>query len=135
MEAGEREGQSQSQAAPADPDARATGSVPELRGMAGRLKVDVDGKTIGAITVRDGVVELTGDGAPAQAALSFRSAEEFWKIMRGEFNPVVAGLRGRLTFSGDLTFAVRVVLAIAAARPFSGPSEQTGRTAPAEKGA
>ena len=98
---------------------RRGGMVPELAGTSGRLAVEVDGKIIGDLVVEDGRVELGGDSAPAQGTIAFRSAEDLWKTLRGELNPVVAALQGRMTVQGDLALAIKVMLSVSAASPFA----------------
>lgn len=106
------------EAHPAQADARRGGHVAELAGTDGRIGVEVDGKPVGELRVADGHVELVGESAPTQGVVAFASAEDFWKILRGELNPIVCALQGRLAIQGDLAFTIRVVLAIAAHSPF-----------------
>jgi putative sterol carrier protein len=107
------------EAASADLGARGGGRVEDLAGVSGRLAVEVDGKTVGELVIDDGHVELGGNGAPTQGVVGFKSAEDLWKVLRGQLNPVVASLQGRLTVQGDLAFAVKVILCISAASPFT----------------
>ena len=69
---------------------------------------------------------MGGDGAPTQGTVSFHSAEDLWKVLRGHLNPVVAALQGRLAFEGDFEFAVKVILAISAASPFETAKPEEG---------
>jgi putative sterol carrier protein len=108
--------------AAAELGARSGGRVADLAGVSGRLSVEVDGKTVGELVVEDGHVELGGNGAPTQGVVAFKSAEDLWKVLRGQLNPVVASLQGRLTLQGDLAFAVKVILCIASASPFAAPT-------------
>ena len=104
--------------ASAELGARSGGMVPELSGIVGRLAVEVDGKTVGELVVNHGHVELGGNGAPTQGSLCFRTAEDLWKVLRGQLNPIVASLQGRMFVQGDVAFAVKVILCISAASPF-----------------
>jgi putative sterol carrier protein len=105
--------------ASADLGARRGGRVPDLAGVDGRLAIEVDGKTVGELVVADGHVEFGGNGAPTQGVVGFRSAEDLWKVLRGQMNPIVASLQGRLTLQGDLALAVKIILCISAASPFA----------------
>jgi putative sterol carrier protein len=111
----------------------ALGSAPfadasaQLAGLHGRLKIDAGGKTVGVLQVQDGKVELSSDGASAEARIVCGAAEDVAKIVRGELNPVVAALQGRLSIHGDRIFAIKVVLGLAAAaKNAAGASAQKG---------
>jgi putative sterol carrier protein len=110
----------------ADLGARRGGMVRDLAGISGRVGVEVDGKPIGELVVDDGHVELAGETAPAEGAIAFRSAEDLWKVLRGELNPIVASLQGRMSIRGDLTFVARIILSIAAASPFAAAKAKGG---------
>jgi len=69
----------------------------------------VNGRPVAIITVDDGAVTLTGGGGDAQAVLVCDSEEDAMAILRGELNPVVAALQGRLTVEGDITLAMKTL--------------------------
>jgi putative sterol carrier protein len=94
------------------------GTAPGLKGLHGRLRIDVGGKTIGVLTVDDGHVELINDQGPADAVATCATAEDLKHLVRGEVNPVVAGLQGRVQLQGDMQFAIKVVLGLRAGSPF-----------------
>jgi hypothetical protein len=92
--------------------------VPALANVSGRLRVDVNGKAVGAIVVDRGQVSVTAPEGEAAVVLNLEDPADFLRIVRGQLNPVVAAIQGRLWLDGDLELAVQVINALAAARPF-----------------
>jgi hypothetical protein len=99
-------------------------SVPWLVGIRGRVRADVNGKPVGLVTVDDGTVTLTDGGGDAQAVLVCDSEEDAMAIMRGELNPVVAALQGRLTIEGDITLAIKTLSGIRGSSPLAAQQPQ-----------
>jgi putative sterol carrier protein len=104
-----------------------TESVPWLAGMSGSLRVDLAGQAALVLVIHDAVVtRRPASGADrADAVLSCDSEELVAKFNRGELNPVVAMLQGRLTIEGDRAFAIKAVLGLQALRHPPPPSART----------
>ena len=73
------------------------------------VQVDADEYTIDAR--RDGAGLLSG--APSLHALEPRmsvatSSQDFVKLVRGELNPMMAAMTGKLRISGDMGFALKL---------------------------
>jgi putative sterol carrier protein len=63
-------------------------------------------------------VELINDQGPADAVATCATAEDLKHLVRGEINPIIAGLQGRVQLTGDMLFAIKVVLGLRAGSPF-----------------
>jgi putative sterol carrier protein len=89
------------------------------------LRIEVGGKLLGVLAVNDGDVELAvGDGEAGTVAY-VRSHDDLMYFLRGELNPVVAVLQGRLSIEGDQELASRIILGLQAGSPFHGePSKE-----------
>ena len=93
-------------------------SVALLAGLSGSMRVDVKGTPAGVIDVQNGTVSVNDPAGEATAVASVEDGADFLRILRGELNPVVAAIQGRLALEGDYEFAVQVILALHAAKPF-----------------
>jgi hypothetical protein len=94
--------------------------APGLVGLTGRLRVEVVGKGVGILEVKEGQARfLPGDGDAAATAI-VDGEESVRALLRGRLNPVVAILRGHLDLQGDLDFAIRAILGLHVAGPFAG---------------
>jgi putative sterol carrier protein len=100
----------------------------QLAGLRGRLKIDAGGKTVGVLQVDDGRVQLSPDTESPEAAIICSAEDDVAKIVRGELNPVVAALQGRLAIHGDRIFAIKVVLGLAAAAVAKNAASSTSST-------
>lgn len=90
-----------------------------LAGVDGRLRIELadqpGGPTI--VEVHDGDVTIhEGDGA-ADAVVKCQSKDTVLAIQRGTLNPVVAALQNELAISGDLAFAIEVILSLHGTAP------------------
>jgi hypothetical protein len=96
------------------------GHAPGLEGITGRLRIEVAGKLLGVLAVNDGDVDFVlGDGEAGTVAY-VRTREDLLYFLRGELNPVVAVLQGRLSIEGDQELASRIILGLQAGSPFHG---------------
>jgi len=91
-------------------------AMPSLAGLSGRLRVDVAGHPAWVLEIHDGTVS----GRPAlhaedaDAVLQVDSEETVAALRRGELNPVVALLQGRMHPEGDGALAIRIILGLQA---------------------
>ena len=93
--------------------------APGLVGLTGRLRVQVVGKGVGILEVKEGQARfLPGDGDAAATAI-VDGEESVRALLRGRLNPVVAVLRGHLDLQGDLDFAIRAILGLQVGSPFA----------------
>jgi SCP-2 sterol transfer family len=89
-------------------------SAPWLAGMSGRLRLDVAGQPVRVLDIHEGVVtpSAASGAEPCNAVISCASEELVVAFNRGELNPVVAMLQGRMTIEGDRAFALQAILGL-----------------------
>jgi putative sterol carrier protein len=90
--------------------------VPSLEGWKGRLRVDERTTPIGTIQVDDGELTLLAETSNPDAVYVTDDRADMRRIVEGKLNPIVAAVQGRLGLRGDLEFAIRVILALNAAK-------------------
>ena len=94
------------------------GHAPGHEGITGRLRIEVGGKLFGVLAVNDGDVDFVlGDGEAGTVAY-VRTREDLVHFLRGELNPVVAVLQGRISVEGDQELASRIILGLQSGSPF-----------------
>lgn len=93
--------------------------VPLLAGRSGRMRVDVDGRSAGVIEVQQGHINVSDELGEVGVIAMVDETSDFLRMLRGELNPVVASIQGRLVFQGDVELGVEIVLALNAAKPFA----------------
>ena len=86
-------------------------SVSSLAGLSARLRVDVGGQPAWMLEIHDGTfLSRPAAGAEdADAVLQCDSEETVAAFKRGELNPIVAMLQGRMHPEGDAALAIRVI--------------------------
>ena len=86
-------------------------SVPSLAGLSARLRLDVGGQPVRMLEIYDGTFSSrpAAGAEDADAVLQCDSEETVAAFRRGELNPIVAMLQGRLHPEGDAALAIRVV--------------------------
>jgi SCP-2 sterol transfer family len=91
-------------------------SVPSLAGLSARLRVDVAGQPSRMLEIHDGTFSSrpAAGAEDADAVLKCDSEETVAAFRRGELNPVVAMLQGRMHPEGDSALAIRVILGLQA---------------------
>jgi len=80
-----------------------------LTGLKGRLRVDLGSKVAYMLEIGDGAVTVKPGDGEADAVAICDSEESVAAFRRGELNPVVAILRGQLSLTGNLVFAIKVI--------------------------
>jgi hypothetical protein len=85
--------------------------IPDLVGRSGLIGIEVGGQIVKVLRVEDGRVDLFPQtGQALDAVVTCRSEDDFWKIVSGEVDAIVSGLRGRLSLRGnDLALAMKVI--------------------------
>jgi len=86
--------------------------LPWLSGITGRFRVDIGAQPARMFEIKDGVVtarNATGKEAADTVAIC-DSLESALAIARGDLNPVVAALQGRIRLEGDRAFGIKVIL-------------------------
>jgi glycogen debranching enzyme len=102
----------------------ARGYDPSLRGVKGTCRFEIAGAGTWVLSIQDAALTVTE--MPADAELVVTSdAQEFDRIVRGEVDPFIAALQGKLTISGHLALFPLVVL-----RFFPAPVRQGASDAP-----
>jgi len=91
-------------------------AMPSLAGLSGRLRVDVAGQPAWVLEIHDGTVSVrpAAHAEDAEAVLQFDSEETVAGFKRGELNPVVAMLQGRMHPEGDGALAIRIIMGLQA---------------------
>ena len=91
-------------------------AMPSWAGLSGRLRVDVAGQPAWVLEIHDGTVSISpaAHAVDADAVLEFDSEETVTGFRRGELNPVVAFLQGRVHPEGDGALAIRIILGLQA---------------------
>jgi hypothetical protein len=114
---------SQSVGSPAgDDQVEPGGYVAALAGVSGRIRVVVEGRSLGVLRIDGGYVDfLVGaERVEASTTLHIQDGRDARLIQTGALNPIVASLQGRLVVEGDLALAVRVMLGLQTGSPFNG---------------
>jgi putative sterol carrier protein len=95
------------------------GEAPGLKGVSGRLRLQVGDTPAGVLRIEPGgTVAIAADG-DASALLGTDSVATLEGLLRGELNPIVAMLRDRLWVTGDVALVVRVLFGLQAGSPWS----------------
>jgi len=86
-------------------------SVSSLAGLSARLRVDVGGQPARVLEIYDGTLSSrpAAGAEDADAILQCDSEETVAAFRRGELNPIVAMLQGRMHPEGDAALAIRVI--------------------------
>ncbi len=86
-------------------------SVTSLAGLSARLRLDICGQPARMLEINDGTSSSrpAAGAEDADAVLHCDSEETVAAFRRGELNPIVAALQGRLHVEGDAALAIRVV--------------------------
>ncbi len=93
----------------------ATFRVEALSRTLGRLRVEVDNAPIAVLEIRDGVVQLKpDDGGRVDGVITCTAEDEpsVWRMLMGEFNPIVGLLRARYQVKQNPEFVAAVLLAL-----------------------
>ena len=94
--------------------------VRALQNVSGSLRVDDSAGTLGVIHVERGRVWLGQGDGHADAVAVVADKADLERIVKGELNPVVAAIQGRVVLRGNPDLATRIILALNAAKPFGG---------------
>jgi hypothetical protein len=76
------------------------------------LVIDVLGTRVGVLRVDDGQAEFIPGDAQGDVIARFDDASDARRLLRGEFNPVVAGLQQRMVLRGNRPLGARIVLGL-----------------------
>jgi putative sterol carrier protein len=94
------------------------GKARGLKGVAGRLGLDVAGKSAGVLQIDgSGEVEIVPDGETT-AQLEVDSYDTLARLLSGEMRPMIAYLQGRLRAQGDAALVLRVLLGLQVDSPW-----------------
>jgi putative sterol carrier protein len=88
-------------------EAGGRGENPQLKGIAGSYRFDVEGAGSWRLEVKDGVTSVSESTAPADCVIRCDEAD-FVRISRGEQNLLTALLQGRVQIEGDYALAQRL---------------------------
>ncbi len=87
-----------------------------LEGVSGRVRVECGGEPLATIEVESGDVRLAPVSEAFEAVFVTCDRSDLERLLAGELNPVLASIQGRLAIHGNVEFAVRLFLALRAAR-------------------
>jgi putative sterol carrier protein len=76
-------------------------------GLTATYRFEIEGAGIWTVDVDDGKVSVSENGADADCTIS-TSSETFMKIAKGEQNPTVAYMSGKLKVKGDMGQAMKL---------------------------
>jgi putative sterol carrier protein len=82
------------------------------------MRLQVGGQTLGVLVIDDGHLSLTEDDRPVDVTSICATRDDLVQLLRGELNPVVAALRGKIRQRGDRAFGAKVILGLRAGSPF-----------------
>ncbi|CAN7171595.1 SCP2 sterol-binding domain-containing protein [Phenylobacterium sp. LjRoot219] len=111
-------GSSSDTAIPADWASR-RGAADGVAGLSARIRLGVDGATVGVLKVDDGGVEIVPDGEAA-ATVTTDTLQTLVGLLGGDVQPIVARLQGRVLPEGDIGLVIRVFFGLQAGSPWSG---------------
>jgi putative sterol carrier protein len=80
-----------------------------LEGVHGTLRFLVRQTAVATLTVDDGEVRTAKGDGPADTTIICRSEDDVDRLIRGELNPVIVGLLGRLEIEGDVALGIQVL--------------------------
>jgi putative sterol carrier protein len=76
-------------------------------GLTATYRFEIDGAGTWTVDVDDGKVSVSENGAEADTTIT-TSSETFMKIAKGEQNPTVAYMSGKLKVKGDMGQAMKL---------------------------
>lgn len=80
-----------------------------LEGVHGTLRFLVGQTHIATLTIEEGEARLEKDDAAADTTVLCTSEEDVHRLIRGELNPVIVALLGRLEIEGDVALGIKVL--------------------------
>jgi hypothetical protein len=80
-----------------------------LEGISGSARFLVGRDPYITLSIHDGDVDVVPNDVPVDVTFVCMNKEDAQRLLRGELNPVVASLQGRLGVEGDFALAVRVL--------------------------
>jgi hypothetical protein len=80
-----------------------------LEGVTGTARFMVAENPYITLRVHDGDVDIVPNDVATDVVYRCRSKQDAQALLRGEINPVVAALQGRLDFGGDFGLATRIL--------------------------
>jgi hypothetical protein len=83
-----------------------------LEGVSGAMRIDAPAGALGTLFVADGTARFVSGASAGTARAFFEDPSDIRPLLRGELNPVVAGLQRRIIFGGDRALGARIVLGL-----------------------
>ena len=80
-----------------------------LEGISGTARFVTGQDPYITLKIHEGDVDMVPNDVPVDVTFRCQTKEDAQRLLRGEINPVVATLQGRLEFEGDLGLAVKVL--------------------------
>ena len=80
-----------------------------LEGVHGTLRFLVGKTPVATLTIDDGEARIEKDDRAADTLVLCTSEEDVHRLLRGELNPVVVALLGRLEIEGDVALGIQVL--------------------------
>lgn len=94
------------------------GAAPGLRGVSGRLRLQVANASAGVLQVDPSGAVAIAPGDGSQTVIAVDTHQTLLALLRGELSPVVAALQDRLKVEGDLWLALRVLMGLQGDSPW-----------------
>src|SRR5689334_7476340 len=103
----------QTQAQTAKPNGRTakatTRHTQSLEGVSCTARFSVGRDPYITLRIHDGDLDVVPNYVPADIVFLCKLKEDAQRLLRGELNPIVAALQGRLELEGDYQLAVKVL--------------------------
>jgi putative sterol carrier protein len=121
--------QSQTEVQPGQPNGRAAKLTtsrhePSLEGVDGTVRFSVGPDPFITLKIHHGDVSILPNDAPVDVTLLCQTKQDALGLLRGELNPMVAALQGRLGLEGDYGLAIKVLYGFhGGGYPFVTPAE------------
>ena len=86
-----------------------TRHTPGLEGVSGTARFFAGQAPYITLRIHNGDIDVLPNEGPVDVTFRCKTKEDAQGLLRGELNPVVASLQGRLGFEGDFGLAVKVL--------------------------
>ena len=104
---------------PAVPTQPLHARVEGLRGVHGAMRLELKGSNVGSLHVDDGQVDFIPGDTQGDTVARFGDEDDARRLLRGELNPVVAGLQRRVVLAGNRSLGARIMLGLRTGASFS----------------
>jgi putative sterol carrier protein len=83
-----------------------------LEGVHGTLRFLVGQTHVATLIINEGAARIEEDGGVADTVVLCTSEDDVHRLLRGELNPVIVALLGRMEIEGDVALGIQVLNAL-----------------------